>query len=79
MNWLYYKVNRSIALLAIFHFITVMSAEIFLINEYTKIIQTFILAGFAVILVVKDKKMFFDEHTQVLEMEITQKQYTTQG
>lgn len=64
MNWLYVKCNRSIILLIVFHFITVMSAEIFMINEYTKIIQTFLLAAFALVLVVYDKKLFFGETIQ---------------
>ncbi len=61
MNWLFYKCNRSIIIAILFHFITVISAEIFMISDVSKCIQTFVLLVPAIFLVWWDKDLFFGD------------------
>ncbi len=59
MNWLYYKTNRSIIVLIVFHFMVNFSAIILNTDDFTKCIQTFVLAIPAIIIVWKEKEFFF--------------------
>ncbi len=59
MNWLYYKTNRSIIVLILFHFMVNLSAVILMVDDFTKCIQTFVLTIPAIIIVWKQKDLFF--------------------
>ncbi|MFX1340976.1 MAG: lysostaphin resistance A-like protein [Promethearchaeota archaeon] len=59
MNWLYYKSNRSIVVLIIFHFLVNLSAVLFMVDNFTKCIQTFVLLIPAIIIIWKEKNLFF--------------------
>lgn len=59
MNWLYYKTNRNLLLIIIFHLSANISNEIFATHPDSKVIQTVILLVVSIIVVVKDRKMFF--------------------
>ncbi|MHA1977959.1 MAG: CPBP family glutamic-type intramembrane protease [Candidatus Hodarchaeales archaeon] len=61
MNWLFYKCNRSISIAILFHFLTVISAEIFMISDISKCIQTLVLLVPAIFLVWWDKELFFGD------------------
>ena len=58
LNWLYYKNNRSILAAILFHIITVLSAEAFMIEDSAKFIQTAILLIVAIGIVIYDKALF---------------------
>ncbi len=59
MNWVYYKTNRSIFITIIFHLMANVSGEIFATNPDSKIIQTVLLLLLAVVILRKDRRMFF--------------------
>lgn len=59
MNWLYYKTGRNIIVAIIFHITAGLFNELFAPHPDSKIIQTILLIVFAVVIVVKDKEMFF--------------------
>lgn len=59
MNWLYYKSDRSVFVTIIFHVTAGFFNEIFCTHPDSKIIQTFLLVILSVIILFKDKKMFF--------------------
>ncbi len=59
MNWLYYKTNRNILSSIIFHLSANFSNEIFATHPDSKVIQTAILLVVSVIVLVKERKMFF--------------------
>lgn len=58
LNWLYYKNNRSILVAILFHIMTVISAEVFCMEESAKFIQTVILLIVAIGIVIYDKAFF---------------------
>lgn len=60
MNWLFYKNNRSIIYLAIFHITANQTAEIFAVTQYTKCINTGVLILFVILITIFDRKFFFD-------------------
>ncbi len=59
MNWLYYKTNRNILITIIFHCSANISNEIFDTHPDSKVIQTGLLLIFAIIVLIKEKEMFF--------------------
>lgn len=59
MNWLFYRNNRSIIALVLFHFIVNFSQEIFMINNAGKCFETIVLFIVAGIIVTKKKNYFF--------------------
>jgi len=60
-NFLYYKHNRSILLLALFHILVNFSAEIFSANQISKCLLTGVLFLTAIMIVVRNKSFFFKE------------------
>lgn len=61
MNWLYYKTGRNIIVAIVFHITAGFFNELFAPHPDTKIIQTVLLCILATIIVVKDRKFFFDK------------------
>jgi len=61
MNWLYYKTNRNIIVPIVFHITAGYFNEIFATHPMSKVIQTGILIVFATVIVVNEKKFFFDK------------------
>lgn len=59
MNWLYYKTGRNIIITIIFHITAGLFNELFAPHPDSKIIQTALLLILAIIVVIKDRKMFF--------------------
>ena len=59
MNWLYFKTGRSILSAIIFHITAGYFNEIFATHPDSKVIQTGILIVVAIILVWKEKQLFF--------------------
>ena len=63
INWLFYKNKRSIVACALFHIIVDISAEIFAVEQFTKCIDTAVLILVAVLIVIADRKFFFENQT----------------
>lgn len=59
MNWLYYKTNRNILVAVIFHCSANVTNEIFATHPDSKVIQTVLLLIVAIIVIIKEKEMFF--------------------
>ncbi len=62
MNWLYYKTNRNILIAIIFHITAGLFNELFAPHPDSKIIQTILLTVLAIIIVIKNKGLFFEEN-----------------
>jgi membrane protease YdiL (CAAX protease family) len=65
INWLFYKNNRSIIACALFHIIVDISAEVFAVEQFTKCIVTVVLILLAMLIVIADRKRFFEEKAPV--------------
>lgn len=61
MNWLYYKTGRNILVTIVFHITAGLFNELFIPHPDTKIIQTMLLCILATIVVLKNKKFFFEQ------------------
>lgn len=61
MNWLYYKTKRNIFIAIIFHLSANISNEIFATHQDSKVIQTVLLLIVTIILLFKDRTMFFNK------------------
>ena len=59
MNWLYYKTNRNILVAIVFHITAGYFNEIFATHPDSKCIQTVILLIISVIVVIKERDLFF--------------------
>ena len=59
MNWLYYKTNRNIFITIIFHCSANVTNEIFATHPDSKVIQTVLLLIITIVLLLKEKEMFF--------------------
>ncbi len=59
MNWLYYKTNRNILIAIIFHCSANVTNEIFATHPDSKVIQTVLLLIIAIVVLIKEKEMFF--------------------
>jgi membrane protease YdiL (CAAX protease family) len=59
MNWLYYKTNRNILITIIFHCSANVTNEIFATHPDSKVIQTVLLLIIAIIVLIKEKELFF--------------------
>ena len=59
MNWLYYKNNRSIFAIIIFHIMLNLFSVLLQTEQFTKCIITIILAIISGYILLKDKKFFF--------------------
>lgn len=61
INWIYYKTGRNIVIAIVFHITAGLFNELFAPHPDTKIIQTIILMILALVIVIKEKKLFFDK------------------
>ena len=61
-NWAYYKTRRVMFFQVIFHLLMGFSNEIFQTHPDSKIIQTVLLCIFSVVVVIKEKRYFFDRN-----------------
>lgn len=61
MNYVYYINQRSIILIALFHFMVNFSSELFAATQVSKGILTFVLTVVAAILIIRNKEFFFKE------------------
>ena len=59
INWLYFKTNRNLLIAILFHLSANISNEIFATHPDSKVIQTGILLIVAVIVLIKERSMFF--------------------
>lgn len=62
MNWLYYKTNRNILIVIIFHCSANITNEIFATHPDSKVIQTVLLLILTIYILIKEKEMFFRKH-----------------
>lgn len=60
MNWLYYKTGRNILVAIVFHITTNLFNEIFMTDPHSKVIQTLLLIGLVIFLLIKERDFFFD-------------------
>jgi membrane protease YdiL (CAAX protease family) len=58
--WVYVKNNRSVLACMIFHFFVNFLQERIAMTQITKCVQTFVILGAAVIVVIQNKDMFFE-------------------
>lgn len=65
MNWIYYKAKRNIVLPILFHISAGYFNEIFATHPMSKVIQTVLLALFALYIILNDKEFFFTKSVQV--------------
>jgi hypothetical protein len=63
INWLYFKTNRNLLIAILFHLSANISNEIFATHPDSKVIQTGILLIIAVVVLIKERKMFFNKET----------------
>lgn len=59
MNWLYYKTDRNILICIVFHITAGYFNEIFATHPDSKIIQTILLLVLATVIVVNERRFFF--------------------
>ena len=59
MNWLYYKTGRNITVAVIFHITANLFNEIFMTHPDSKVIQTLLLIGLTIFLLIKERDFFF--------------------
>ncbi len=59
MNWLYVRTGRSVLVTIVFHTMANLSGEMFATHPDSKVIQTGLLLVLAIIVVVKDRRLFF--------------------
>jgi len=59
MNWLYYKTGRNIVVAIVFHITAGVFNEIFATHPFSKLIQTVLLIGLAMFLLIRDRDFFF--------------------
>lgn len=60
MNWLYYKTNRNVLVAIVFHITAGYFNEIFSTHPDSKCIQTLLLLALSVIIVLKNRQLFFN-------------------
>jgi membrane protease YdiL (CAAX protease family) len=60
-NWAYYKTKRNMFFQIIFHLLMGFSAELFHTHPDSKVIWTGVLIIFSIIILLKEKKYFFDK------------------
>jgi len=58
MNWLYYKTDRNIMVTIIFHISAGYFNEIFATHPMSKVVQTVMLTGFSIYLIIHNKSFF---------------------
>jgi membrane protease YdiL (CAAX protease family) len=60
-NWLYMKTGRNILVAIVVHVAANLSNEVFATHPDSKVIQTGLLLVFTVLVLVKDRRLFFDK------------------
>lgn len=66
MNWLYFKTGRSIMVVIVFHITAGFFNEIFATHPMSKVIQTVLLLILSIIILCKDRRLFFESDYNVL-------------
>ncbi|WP_444641618.1 DeoR family transcriptional regulator [Caproiciproducens sp. R1] len=61
MNWLYYKTGRNILVAIAFHITANLFNEIFMTDPHSKVIQTLLLTGLVIFLLIKERNLFFNQ------------------
>jgi len=61
INFLFYKNNRSIALMGLFHVLINYSSELFEVNQVSKCIFTLVLTVVAIGIIIRNKEFFFKD------------------
>ncbi len=64
MNWLYYKTHRNMLIAVVFHLSANISNEMFATHPDSKVIQTGLLLIVAVVVVIRDRAMFFSREVR---------------
>ncbi len=64
MNWLYYKTNRNILVAVVFHITAGCFNELFCTHPDSKVIQTVLLSILSAVLVLKERRFFFQRAYQ---------------
>ncbi len=59
INWLYYKTGRNILVAVVFHITANLFNEIFMTDPDSKVIQTLLLVGLTIFLLIKERDFFF--------------------
>ena len=65
MNWLYYKTKRNILVAIVFHITAVCFNEMFATHPDSKVIQTGLLLILSAVLVIKERRFFFQREYPV--------------
>ena len=65
MNWLYYKTKRNILVAIVFHITAVCFNEMFATHPDSKVIQTGLLLIPSAVLVIKERRFFFQREYPV--------------
>lgn len=65
MNWLYYKTNRNIFITMIFHCSANVTNEIFATHPDSKVIQTVLLLIVTIVVLIKEKELFFRKELSI--------------
>ena len=60
MNWLYFRTGRNIMVAIVFHITANLSNELFATHPDSKVIQTVVLLIVSIVVVLKERKLFFD-------------------
>jgi membrane protease YdiL (CAAX protease family) len=66
-NWIYYKTNRNMFLVVVFHLLAGFSNEIFQTHPDSKVIQTVLLLIFSIVIICKEKAFFFNKSHEVIK------------
>ncbi len=74
MNYLFYKNQRSIFLIALFHVLVNYSSELFEANQISKCILTLVLTVVAVIIIMRNKGFFFKDKMNLDILDSTNKE-----
>lgn len=61
MNWIYYKTERSIPAVILFHSVLNLSSMILQTTPFTKCITTVLLAAISVFIIIYDREFFFSQ------------------
>ncbi|MDO5045284.1 CPBP family intramembrane glutamic endopeptidase [Campylobacter sp.] len=62
MNWLYFKTGRNVTIAILFHLFANLTNEIFATHPDSKVIQTAILLVVCVIVLIREKELFFSSN-----------------
>jgi len=65
-NWIYYKTNRNMLLVVVFHFLAGFSNEIFQTHPDSKVIQTVLLLILSMIIVYREKDFFLHKSHEAI-------------